>query len=220
MNLFWVWLMYAWDWFNPERVMALATVVYAVVTIVMFFSIRSQARTARRAAEYAQTMSDTASKQLAMVQRIERPWLIATVGQLQEVAIEAIRQHMMSAKCTIRNCGKTPAWITAWINVTKVIEIGEELPPEPDYGEEIERLDEYPLPPEGTIGSMLNWHPDQVRDAHRDKLALYAFGFVSYRDGFGRSHETRFCYRYYPPFRNNKMQGFHLGGPPEYNNHT
>jgi hypothetical protein len=52
------WLAPAWDWFTPDKVIAIATIVYAAVTVVMFFAIRSQAKAARDAAKTAKKSVD------------------------------------------------------------------------------------------------------------------------------------------------------------------
>ena len=37
-----------WGWITPDKLVALATIVYALVTVVMFCVIRSQAKAAHR----------------------------------------------------------------------------------------------------------------------------------------------------------------------------
>ena len=44
MQVVWSWIVAVWCWFTPDKIIAMATFVYAVTTIVTFLAIRRQAR--------------------------------------------------------------------------------------------------------------------------------------------------------------------------------
>jgi len=149
--------------------------------------------------------------------RIERPWIMACIEQTMNKQVIGGREVLLN-RCSIKNVGKTPAWITSWITKARDLET-DILETEPNYGDTKGSIPQV-LPPGDSFDSVLPWLPERLDEAHRDRLFLYIFGFVSYTDGFGDPHETRFCFRYYPPFRDNKAQGFHVAGPPACNRQT
>ena len=49
----WSWLTAVWAWFTPDKVIAVATFVYALVAIVIFFAICCQAKAAQQSFDLA-----------------------------------------------------------------------------------------------------------------------------------------------------------------------
>ena len=162
-------------------------------------------------------------RQVDVLVKVERPWILAVIGEMLPAQVSGEQDSfggippIYAARCTLKNFGRTAARIDSWI-ATRAIVTVEPLPPEPDYSSAQSAIQV--LPPGESLNMLLPWTTEQVQQAHRDTLFLYVYGFVSYKDGFGDSHETRFCCRYYPPFRDNKIQGFHVAGPDAYNRQT
>jgi hypothetical protein len=197
--------------------MVYLTALYVLVSVFAFKAIQRQSAIAKIAADATKETAEATAKSVAMVYGIERPWVLGFVDQeLHERVTVGTRSY--THRCSIKNVGKTPAWILSWTSKRKDVAI-DILPPEPDYGD-TSNFTPQVLPPNESLHSSIDWLPERFDEAHRDERFLYVFGFVSYRDLFGETHETRFCWRYYPPFRDNKAQGFHVGGPPEYNKQT
>jgi hypothetical protein len=157
------------------------------------------------------------NRQGAHIINSERAWVLAYIDQTMQKH-SMIGQEVLSTLCTIKNVGKTPARIIAWTCKRKDTEI-DALDSEPAYGD-VQGFIPQVLAPGDNLSCWLTWLPEKFDQADRDKLFLYVFGFVSYEDGFGGPRETRFCFRYYPSLRDNKIQGFHVGGPPAYNRQT
>jgi len=165
----------------------------------------------RQAAYAAKTSAEA-------IMNAERPWVLASMGQIQECSIQDPSNPFWGSLCTIENFGKTPAWVKSWISQRGNLE-EDSLPQEPRYIP-IEDFTPQVLTPGQKLGRLMVWNRDQLNQAHSDKLFLYVIGFVDYRDSFGNTHETRFCFRYYPPFRDNKVEGFYVVGSEEYNRQT
>jgi hypothetical protein len=211
---------------TADEAMVIVTSVYVVLTgvyvgisVAAFRTLRQQGKTGERAAAAAKESADATTKNVEMIANIERPWVLASMEQEMRGEVIASRTIYL-ARCIIKNFGKTPAWITRWGVITKDIKIEEPLPLEPNYSAAPNDSIPEVLPPGESRSSLCAWLPERLSQAHEDKILLFVFGFVLYKDGFGRDHETRFCFRYYPPFRDNKAQGFHVGGPPAYNCQT
>src|SRR5438552_7085271 len=54
MQFIWRWIATDWCWFTTDRIIAIATAVYAGVTVIMFYFIRSQAMASHRQANIAE----------------------------------------------------------------------------------------------------------------------------------------------------------------------
>jgi hypothetical protein len=147
----------------------------------------------------------------------ERPWVLVNVGQLNLIETYPGGPCFYGALCAFCNFGKTPAWIDA---VTVVHRSKEQADPGPLPT--FEKSDFVPqvLPPKQPLEEVVPWSVEQRDNAHRDQAFLFVLGRVLYHDFAGTSHETTFCLRYYPTFRDNKAQGFHVSGPEGYNNQT
>lgn len=68
-----------WGWLTPDKVIAISTMIYAFVTIVMFFSIRSQAKASHRQADVAYTAAKAAKQSADALIATERPWILVTI---------------------------------------------------------------------------------------------------------------------------------------------
>ena len=151
--------------------------------------------------------------------RIERPWVLAFMEWKVDQGI-LFNDQIRWASCTIKHFGKTAAWVESWTAGRENVNNPSDLPEEPHYGNVNDWVIPQVLPPGEGFTRTVAWTPEQFVAANDDKLFLFVLGFASYRDSFGESHDTRFCFRYYPPFKENRMQGWHVGGPPAYNRQT
>ena len=79
-----------WQWLSPDKIVAIATAVYAVVTLVMFLEIRRQTRATRRQAEIAKQQVEVMGSQSNRMQEE----VDALKKQLQLQAV-AMRQWVM-----------------------------------------------------------------------------------------------------------------------------
>jgi hypothetical protein len=82
-----------------------------------------------------------------------------------------------------------------------------------------------PFPREGTVlipkGKVLRGltiPATRMAPVELGEYVLDVFGIVEYRDVFGRSHETRYCYGYKPGPTNADPapRDFYVDGPPTY----
>lgn len=188
---------------SPERAMVILTSIYVGVAFFTLLAIWKQ--------------SKIAAAQMKHLVSVERPWLLVNVGQLNPIETYPGGPCFYGALCTLRNFGKTPAWVDAFTIVHRCIE---KLDPGPLPTFEKSDFAPYVLPPEQPLEEIVPWTKEQRDNAHKDQAFLYVLGRVLYHDFAGASHETTFCLRYYPTFRDNRAQGFHVTGPPEYNSQT
>ena len=146
--------------------------------------------------------------------------LIPSVVQFGSAAVNVI-----NVVCTIKNYGKTPAWVTALGLKRHLVENGQALPDEPNYKnkdeEQVQPRGEVILPPGESIQQVVRLLPPQVADVRTKKLTLYVYGYIRYRDAFGQRRQTKFCHEYRVPIGMDlRPEGFYEGGPPSYTSQT
>lgn len=223
-----------WDWYAPlrvwftsDRIIALATVVYAVVTIVMFFSIRSQAKATHRQADIARDAADAAKQSADALMSSERAWMIGKPNMRKfERAPEPLELFMYV--CNFKNIGRTPARIIQTGLALRKTKSLKDIPPEPGYEKgEIFSYNEILIVPRdsfaNTTVSQITKQDYLALKPSGIGLAIYAYGFVNYLDVFGNCHETCFCHYYYIPGPlEPQIEGFRLlvDAPPAYNKAT
>jgi hypothetical protein len=153
-----------------EEILAIATVIIAIYTIVL-------ARVARR--------------QTKDTRILQRAYLSVLPG-----GIHILNNQLIGvAHIEIHNGGNLPATRTKWfINHSLEgygdLEIGE-------IDVRLTRTGDNTVSPKTTMrlgGPPITIGPDDLR--HQDGLFLYVWGAASYRDGFGKRRFTRFCHRY------------------------
>ena len=156
---------------------------------------------------------------------VERAWMIVDEGAERS----QILRYMASSRILVplKNSGRTPARVYSsgfWYGA--VVDINE-LPAVPVYEEENppERLlEEYIVAPNDTTYANVGfspWNktisPENPADSPKPVRALY--GYVRYRDAFGRDHELRFGY-VFEPFPHSPEGTFKRGAPVGYNRAT
>lgn len=114
------------SWFTPDKIIAIATIVYAGVTVVMFFEIRSQAKAARDQAEISRNAADAATRSADALINAERAWVhVQLVGPGRSLTTYTLR--------TV-NYGRTPAEIESYSVGHRCLDTeAAELPEFPGY---------------------------------------------------------------------------------------
>jgi len=153
-----------------EEILAIATVIIAIYTVVL-------ARVARR--------------QTKDTRILQRAYLSVLPG-----GIHILNDRMTGvAHIEIHNGGNLPATRTKWF-----IDHSLETHGDWDVGKidvRLARTGGNAVSPKTTMrqgGPAITIGPDDVR--HQDGLFLYVWGAVTYRDGFRKRRFTRFCHRY------------------------
>jgi hypothetical protein len=247
--IIWSWLTEVWFWFTPDKVIALATIVYAFVTTVMFFAIRSQARAAHRQADIADTAAKAAQKSADSLVNVERPWILVRMeptgphlregkvwftglagelGSRQLTDIEIItHRHRVPEKVefTIKNYGKSPGWVTSqWVDARIVDAMGG-LPSTPDYflrkaSFQKEKCSDFLERGCPRKGEIFITRGDLIPVGRKERF-LYVYGIVKYRDVWKNEHYTRFCFYWYVPLTGDfDPMGFYAEGPDGCNEET
>jgi hypothetical protein len=181
-------------------VMAIATIVQAFIGILQWFIYRNQLKT---------TMP------LVVIDWENMIHLSPPVREI--VAREMVHHFHWGA----RNIGSTPAFITATSARFVLIPQGKGIPkmayapPEPFIEEPLLTKDTFNE--DGLIlwAKIEDSRPfEQIEEAIRTKKeTLYAFGYVRFRDRYGKRHESTFCLRYYPqPRFDHTGDGFGFAG--------
>jgi len=195
--------------------LVVATGVLAVIGALQLFVFGYQAIQLQRTVQAAKESSD------ALI-NTERPWvLIAAVGSEQKFRNNQMAQE---AYFTIRNYGKSPAWIIEMGGTFETLKNLSELPPNPVY-EHIENETNrgiviVPRTVEDDKYSL--WLPHKnafvnaefQRVANTKELLWCVYGFVIYKDIFGKVRETRFCSVL------DEWPRFKFEDVPSYNKHT
>lgn len=198
---------------------AASTVVIAVFTFGMFVCIWMQ---------------------IAATKRTERAWIIvsplelappigfvpsANAGNIENHLVGVNQQNVFS--CAIKNTGNTPAQLLKFAMSYRSVNSVSEIPATPKYGEK-DDVNGLLLVKEDSVGFETVLEPNPILtktewDAvHAQKMTLYVFGIVAYKDVYGKSHETRFGYLYFVPQGGDRTQrGFNREKMPRaYNSAT
>jgi hypothetical protein len=153
-----------------EEILAIATVIIAIYTIVL-------ARVARR--------------QTKDTRILQRAYLSVLPG-----GIHILNNQLIGvAHIEIHNGGNLPATRTKWFINHSLEGYGDWEIGEIDV--RLTRTGDNTVSPKTTMrlgGPPITIGPDDLR--HQDGLFLYVWGAASYRDGFGKRRFTRFCHRY------------------------
>ena len=201
------------------------TIVGVVISLGLFGALIYQNKLTRKTAQAARDSANA-------LMRIERAWLFfwyekfAHVNYQDRTIGERELAHHFNWHC--ENAGKTPAFvITIWCRLIEIKSL-DHLPTKPDYSMSKEVVYEGdPLRP----GDKTEWFTaslestetncafDAVEKRHRSRQSfLYAYGFVRYRDVFGRLQIARFGVVYESePELNFEMDHWRVAGPAAYN---
>jgi hypothetical protein len=212
-----------------EMVMSFLTAIYVVTTI--FYAVTSH----RTLVAIRKQGADNASQFTQQISEAQKSANAAFVSSQSVMNAERARivvsftttsgraGHFM----TIRNCGRTPAFIVDVKFIRKHPPTMQQphLPDVPDFGLPTEFMQKRILCAGGRWKPQdyyVSVSPTELTDKlHRliesGHTRYYIYGRVEYRDVFRNDelHETRFCYFFSPT-----LQEFIVGGPPEYTKYS
>lgn len=236
-------------WRRPEWVIVYVTIIYSILTGMMWWTIRRQVREAHESSESSATI---AQNTLAALQRqaattevhsrsfeksaeatllnakalinSERPWILITA-----VPNSAPRR---SFTIMAKNVGRTPATLTSWSLEIEFTDHSTDLPRPPVFG------DDHPWPSRiilvaGEQRAITSVSEAMVRVAAgtRERISnieamfefAFAFGYVRYKNLLDPStvdaYETRWCY-WFPPITGDEQAAPMGAGIGEYAGHT
>jgi len=236
-QIVWASFLSVWHWFTPDKIVAIATVVYAVVTVVMFREIRRQTEATRGQAEIAETAANAAKQSADAFVNSERPWVLLdwerSAVKIERPYLVAIEDRLdaLASNClfSMKNFGRTPAKV---LSGKAVLRIGESPVEPPEI--EIEKLDSgaefvFIFPQGETRAGEARLPTMHVSKNDREAVSkgikfLWLCGIFRYVDTFIRKDKvepyvTTFCYLY--ETRTNASHPFwQLGGPQDYNRAT
>jgi hypothetical protein len=192
-----------------------------VVAFLTCFFIAWQSWEIRKSAKAALASVEAARVNSEVIMNSERSWVL---GEVEELSIKDVLVYKAGGSeivpvfCTLKNYGVRLVWIAAASFELRVVDSIASLPPEPEYGAYKPLGSEIPLLPESSgkyIRYPVTISVDEFGSVMAGRRQLYVWGFVRYRDIFGASRESRFCFHYFgnPP-------QFRYGGPPSYNQYT
>jgi hypothetical protein len=208
-----------------QRVYWGATILGVMVSLGLFCALIHQNKLTRKAAKASQQSAD------ALI-RIEMAWLYFWYEKFIHSNYQDITTgvheagHHLNWQC--ENSGKTPAFIIAtWHRLIEIKSLGD-LPPQPNYS--MRKEVPYAGDPLRT-GDKTYWFTahlesteadstyDAVDKRHRSRESfIYGYGFVRYRDVFGRVHRAKFGIVYESqPELNFDMDHWRVAGPATYN---
>ncbi len=167
-------------------VIAVATIVYVLVTVFLWHATKKSADAARDSAEAATAavgqMRDTAEKQLRAYVCVD------------SAVLKFPQPDVPEAQVDFRNCGQTPAydlrgWIHTWFAEYPLKEV---LPTAP---EDLRKGTETVAPGRKSIFVAPRkppLPPPYLALLGTDKFTLYVYGEIRYRDIFGKERSTQY----------------------------
>ena len=212
-------------------VIALATVVYVVVTICLW-------KATKRSADAARSSADAAKLSAEALVNSERAWLVLErIDAGDSIPLQGTEGGPLKtwfAVVTMRNCGKTVALLRGARVRFHTVSARDGLPTNPEYGPGEGSPDipengrpvapgetfQLAFPFEGGMPSQ-----QQVQEIRNGSSLLFIYGRVEYADLSGRPRESQFCYNWHVS-RGSLVRGindkdeFRPGGPRPYNSYT
>jgi len=219
--------------FSPENSPNIALFVIGAIGIVVALrsleKVKEQTKATENAAKAARDSAIASLKQANAVVDAERAWLVESIQFLDEVPYRSPEGGVLTARVTLRNIGKQPAFLKTIQLRFHASEVA--LPRTPQYLFRQLVPDGFMVAPRGKLylRAMLeegSFDDDQVKRIRGVTLAkslgLYLYGCIAY-ESMGKPGVNQFCYRW-----ENQM-GFSFGGdkpvfqkdgPDGYNSHT
>jgi hypothetical protein len=186
------------------------TMVIAGTTIVYAWLTRKLWIETKRSADAATTAANAAKQSADALTLIERPWLLAAeAGTLDDWSLTRQNKRIFFGYVKLKNYGKSPAWLTGLGGSFDILKSTADLPSTPIYREHEVLQDRgvvlVPLGTEDTWRTLKLPQPEDqlvpVPIGQNQEHVLCFYGYIKYKDIFGRIHETRFCYQAIDPFR-------------------
>jgi hypothetical protein len=205
---------------TSDRVIAAATFIYALVTVVMFLEIRSQSKAARRQAEIADNAAKAAKQSADALITSERAWVMVNLQlptdrmRIVEIISNGIPKISIEVCFVCQNDGRTPAWILEkriWFRMV------ESLADKPDITQPLSFVEVGTEPLNVGASSRRKIELECEGDL-RSGLGTVIYGHVIYRDVFRPDRETWFGYAVILSQQANRLD--RLAGYPEYNKNT
>lgn len=165
-------------------IIAVATLLYAVVTGYLW-------KATKQSADAAKVSSET-------LINIERAWVQVDVGKILEFIPDPNKVEILWIWPTVRNVGRTPARITRLSARQHQVPSADGLPLVPQY--QNDKAVDFILPPKMPVQTMMVGvaAADFIKIKRGDSF-LYLYGFVDYLDAGNTTRQTRFCFRYNVP---------------------
>ncbi|HEY1938181.1 MAG TPA: hypothetical protein VGJ33_09630 [Candidatus Angelobacter sp.] len=199
-------------------------------------------------AKAAQDAAGAALKNATAVMNAERAWILvrmmptgpykksgigAEIEYVWEDGSELTEEDILNSKhlvpervvYIVKNYGRTPGWVTSQWCDARLVRTINGLPQPPDYffrraSINLEKLDDLYAPESERKGTIVIPAEDLEPAGNREAF-LYVYGIIKYRDVWGGTHETRFCFYWHVPTeRELNPQGFYQEGPEGYNGQT
>jgi hypothetical protein len=217
-----------WTWFTPDKIIALATVIYALVTIVMFIEIRAQTKASSHQSKIAEIVAKAAQQSADALMMTEQAWIVVTVDSI----FPAPESQEITVIVRIKNYGRTPAKVTrvaTELNILVTPEIRLSHDSEKFGSVTYGRLPEIPKyrdtpftegPIVLVIGQEISFSlmigRDDFSQIRKQNAFAEVYGIVQYRDIFGRNREpVKFFYSYSTYTGTGSWDS---DGPPAYDN--
>jgi hypothetical protein len=116
----------------------------------------------------------------------------------------------------IKNVGATPAMIIKKFHFLNIVKRGESLDSAPPYLQVNESQTKYQMIPQAAEPAIVGLSKSDLADVEAGNSQLRVLGQIVYEDVFGRFHETRYCFRYYPEDTVDRLRGLYPEGPDAY----
>jgi hypothetical protein len=185
---------------------------------------RIAAEAGKESADAARASADIQTKALF---DLERPWVFVRITKFDGFSLTPPDDFNPIMTVAIswfaQNFGRTPAFVFDGTVRMKIIP--EPIPDEPDYGGQSVPIAIVPLPQGVPQENVTIWPIDKDEHAklRKDEVRLMFYGFIKYRDTFGKEHESRWCATLVIPklrFMGAAESYWEFRGPPRYTLYT
>ncbi|HEY5239250.1 MAG TPA: hypothetical protein VIJ62_12775 [Rhizomicrobium sp.] len=207
---------------NGSAITAFATIALVISTIGLWIVTGNSANAAKLAAEAAVAVAlpVVVLHEILLYEKGE-----PSRGQPPRRIMEAAPARITFVDLTFKNYGKSPAHLIQIFAQHRAADI---LPPDPRYTIGADLRTGSVIEADGgefTLRSPANFGLSEgQQDAIADGTAIFwVYGFLSFRDVFGKAHETRFCFRWWgidPGVSSDTPPGFIEDGPEAYRRST
>ena len=168
--------------------------------------IADQTYQTSRAADTGKTAAEAALLQAKHMETTERAWLLISFVSMKDRELKD--GEVATCHWAIKNVGSTPAILLETKTRFHVIRLYDEMPEDPvkalpivpDYGSPI-AINERLLAPQDSIGYFTKWERNTdgafsefaFRTKANEVWMVVAYGYVKYKDIFGKERESRTC---------------------------
>jgi hypothetical protein len=198
--------------FSPENIPNIGLFIVGIIgTIVAVYTLRDIQKQTKNTG----TIAGAAKENADAIMISERAWITFLLPEQPIVQkTKGGQPDGYSVVGFIKNVGHTPAIVSRKFHFKNIVELNENLELIPPYLQIEEPQTAYQMIPDAVEPATVEISEFEMRNI--EKFKIHVLGQIVYKDVFGVSHETRYCFRFYPKPTADRQRGFYPEGPAAY----